>query len=112
MIMKNLILLLLIITSGSLFAQDKIYTITEQYSGANNTTLDKIIVTNPSGETETYDITHFLKDVVKHDSEFNKILNGVISKGYILLNPSPNAHGDMGAGMQTVFTRTWFLSEK
>jgi activator of 2-hydroxyglutaryl-CoA dehydratase len=110
--MKNLILSLLLLASGSLFAQNKVYTITEQYSGMNNTSLDKIIVTDPSGVTETHDITHFLKDVVKHDSEFNKILNGVISKGYVLLNPSPNAHGDMGAGMQSVFTRTWFLSEK
>ena len=109
--MKNLILSLLLLASGSLFAQNKVYTITEQYSGMKNTSLDKIIVTDPSGVSETHDITHFLKDVVKHDSEFNKILNAVTSKGYVLLNPSPNAHGDMGAGMQSVFTRTWFLSE-
>ena len=108
--MKNLILLLLLV-SGSLFAQNKVYTITEQYSGTKNTSLDKIIVTDPSGITETHNITHFLKDVVKYDSEFNKILNAVISKGYVLLNPSPNAHGDF-VNMQSVFTRTWFLSEK
>ncbi len=49
--------------------------------------------------------------VSRPDSEFNKILNAVISKGYVLLNPSPNAHGDF-VNMQSVFTRTWFLSEK
>ena len=109
--MKNLILTFLLFSSGFLFAQNKVYMITEQYSAAGNTSLDKIIVTDPNGVTQTYKITHFLKDVVKHDSEFSKILNDVTSKGYTLLNPSPNPHGDMGAGMQSVFTRTWFLSE-
>jgi hypothetical protein len=110
--MKIIFLSLFIITSSALFAQNKIYTITEQYSAMGNTTLDKIVVTDPNGVTETFNITHFLKDVVKHDSEFAIILNRVTSKGYILLNPSPNAHGDMGGGYTSLFTRTWFLSEK
>lgn len=92
------------------FSQSKIYTITEQYSGMGVTTLDKIIVTDPAGLTTTYDITHFLKDPVAHDSEFNKILNEIVAKGYELLNPAPNAHGDMIAG-KSVFTRTWFLKQ-
>tara|TARA_B110000483_G_C18019278_1_gene474346 strand:+ start:327 stop:473 length:147 start_codon:yes stop_codon:yes gene_type:complete len=29
--------------------------------GMNNTSLDKIIVTDPSGATKMYNITHFLK---------------------------------------------------
>ena len=110
--MKIIILSLFIIISSTLFAQNKIYIITEQYSAMGNTALDKIIVTNPNGETETFNITHFLKDVAKHDSEFSKILNSITSKGYILLNPSPNAHGDIGLGFSSLFTKTWFLSEK
>ncbi len=110
--MKTLFLSLLILTFSSVFSQNKIYTITEQFSAMGNTTLDKIIVTNPNGETETFNITHFLKDAAKHDSEFIKILNTVSSKGYVLLTHSPNAHGDMGLGYTSLFTRTWFLSEK
>ena len=109
--MKRLILIFLLFSSGFLLAQNKVYMITEQYSGMGNTSLDKIIVTDPNGVTQTYEITHFLKDVVKHDSEFSKILNDVTSKGYSISNSSPSAHGDMGTGMQSVFTRTWFLSE-
>ncbi len=95
--------------SISAYSQNKIYTITEQFSSANNT-LDKIIVTSPDGSTMTYDITHFMLDVAKHDSEFNKILNDVLSKGCELLSPAPNAHGDMSTkSMMSIFTRTWFL---
>lgn len=93
------------------FGQNKIYTITEQYSGAGKTNLDKIVVTDPEGNTTTHDITHFLKDVVAHDKEFNVILNNVTSKGYSLVDAAPNAHGDMGANMQSIFTRTWYLKE-
>jgi bisphosphoglycerate-independent phosphoglycerate mutase (AlkP superfamily) len=107
--MKTILLTTALFFSFGAFSQSKIYTITEQYS-ANAVTLDKIVVTNPDGVTTTYDITHFMKDVVAHDSEFNKILNEVISKGYELLNPSPNAHGDI-KGMSSVFTRTWFLKQ-
>jgi hypothetical protein len=93
------------------FSQGKIYIITEQYSGMNNTSLDKVIVTDPSGGTETYDITHFLIDVAKHDSELCKIFNNVTAKGFSLTDSSPNAHGDI-KGVKNLFTRTWFLIEK
>jgi hypothetical protein len=108
--MKTLLFTCTLLLSSGAFSQNKIYTITEQYSAAN-TTLDKIIVTTPDGTTTAFDITHFMLDVAKHDSEFNKILNNVLSTGCELLNPSPNAHGDMNmkAGM-SIFTRTWFLS--
>lgn len=108
--MKTTLFALFLFISLSGFAQSKIYTITEQYSGLGVTTLDKIIVTDPTGLTTTYDIIHFLKDAVAHDSEFNKILNEIIAKGYELLNPAPNAHGDMIGG-KSVFTRTWFLKQ-
>jgi hypothetical protein len=108
--MKTVFITFLLFLSVSGFSQGKVYTITEQYSGMGVTTLDKIIVTDPEGLTTTYDITHFLKDAVAHDSEFNKILNEIIAKGYELLNPAPNAHGDM-IGVKSVFTRTWFLKK-
>ena len=108
--MKKILITCALFITSSAFSQKKIYTLTEQYSAAN-TTVDKIIVTSPDGTTSAFDITHFMIDVVKHDSEFNKILNDVLSKGCELLNPSPNAQGDMNmkSGL-TLFTRTWFLS--
>jgi hypothetical protein len=75
------------------------------------TNLDRIIVTDPTGNTSTYDITHFLKDPVAHDSEFIKILNEVTARGYELIDTNPNAHGDMISG-KSVFTKTWFLKQK
>ena len=106
--MKKKVITLMLFLSASGFSQSKIYTITEQFSAIGNTTLDKIIVTDPTGLTTTYNITHFLKDAAAHDSEFNKILNEIVAKGYELLSPSTNAHGDI-IGVMNVFTRTWFL---
>ncbi|TSJ46575.1 hypothetical protein [Fluviicola chungangensis] len=108
--MKTLLAISLLFLSVNTFSQSKIYTITEQYSAMGNTSIDRIIVTDPSGLTTTYDITHFLKDVAKHDSEFNKILNEVILKGYELMDSAPNAHGDM-IDSKSIFTRTWFLKK-
>ena len=110
--MKTILITCLLLLSMNGFSQSKIYSITEQYSGINNTTLDKIIVTDPEGKSTTHDITHFLKDAAAHDSEFIKILNEVVAKGYDLLDSSPNAHGDMKDGMTSVFTRTWYLKQK
>lgn len=109
--MKTLSLLFALTVSSFLYSQNKVYLITEQFSGMNNTSLDKVVVTNPLGVSETYNITHFMKDIVKHDSEFIKILNSVTSKGYKILEASPIAQGDMTAG-QSIFTRTWILTEK
>lgn len=91
-----------------IFSQSSVYIITEQYSGMNNTKLDKVIVTSPDGETTNYDIPHFLEDVEAHDSEFAKIINSVTEKGYKPINGYPNAHGDM-MGTKNVFTRTWLF---
>jgi hypothetical protein len=110
-IMKNILMTFFLLITVFGFSQSKIYTITEQYSGMGVTTLDKIIVTDPTGLTKTYDIVHFLKDPIKHDSEFNKILNEIVSKGYELLNIGPSSHGDMISG-KSIFTRTWFLKQK
>ena len=108
--MKTTLIALFLSISACGFSQGKIYIITEQYSAMNNTSIDKIIVTDPSGETTTYNITHFLKDPAVHDREFNKIINEISAKGYQLLNASPNAHGDMIEGIN-IFTRTWFLKQ-
>ena len=109
--MKRIFLTLAIFVSLMCFAQGKVYIITEQFSGMNNTSLDKVIVTDPSGGTVTHDITHFMIDVAKHDSELSKIFNSVIAKGYIILESSPNAQGDMKDG-KNLFTKKWFLFEK
>lgn len=107
--MKILILSFFIVLSSSLFAQNKVYLITEQCTSGGNTSMDKVVVTAPDGSVEEYDITHFMSDVVAHDKEFNIILNGVISKGYELFTLS-GGHGDM-ANMKSIWTRTWYLTE-
>ena len=108
--MKTIILVGLLLSATFGFSQNKIYTITEQFTAGGNTSMDKIIVTDPEGNTTEYNITHFLDDVKAHDSEFNKILNDVIKKGYKLFVSSPPGHGDL-KNMKSVFTRTWFLEE-
>ena len=110
--MKTLLFTCSLFITISVFSQNKIYTITEQFSAAN-TTLDKIIVTSPDGTSTIFDITHFMKDVVAHDSEFIKIINDVLAKGCELLDPSPIALGDINTkgGMMSIFTKTWFLKK-
>lgn len=108
--MKTIILVGLLLSVNYGFGQNKICTITEQFTAGGNTSIDKVIVTGPEGNTTEHNITHFLDDVIAHDSEFNKILNGVINQGYKLFISSTPGHGDIKK-MKTVFFRTWFLVE-
>ena len=108
--MKTLILVCMLFVTAFCYGQNKIYMVTEQFSSAGNTAIDKVIVTDPEGKTTEYNITHFLKDVAAHDSEFNKILNDIIKKGYKMFYCAPPGHGDL-KNMKSIFTRTWFLEE-
>jgi hypothetical protein len=109
--MKFILTTLIVFIAQCTFGQNKFCTITEQFSAMGNTTLDKLIITDPSGKTTTQDITHFLKNISAHDFEFLKVLNDFVQQGYDITNPNPLAHGDMIGGV-SIFTRTWFLKKQ
>jgi hypothetical protein len=110
--MKNLFLaVVLILISGFMFAQSSVYLVTEQYSSGGKTDLDQVVVTDPSGNTTAYDIPHLMDDLEGHDKELSKIFNGIIEKGFVLMNSAAPAQGDVNSKMKSIFTRMWILQK-
>lgn len=94
-----------------MFAQSSVYLVTEQYSSGGKTDLDQVVVTDPSGNTTAYDIPHLMDDLEGHDKELSKIFNGIIEKGFVLMNSAAPAQGDVNSKMKSIFTRMWILQK-
>ena len=87
--MRNLLIITSLFVSLFSYSQSGMYIITEKYDGIMAPfypSLDSVYVTNPSGITTGYSITHFILNTGAHDSELNNILNPIINQGYILTN--------------------------
>jgi len=108
--MKNILFSTLFMMIGYYsFGQSGMYMVSEQFSASNNTTLDKVVVTDPTGNTTTTNITHFMTNLENHDSELNTIFNQITSQGYSLHIPLHQGFGDVNSTGQSTFTRTWIF---
>ena len=93
------------------FSQNNMYILTERFSSNNNTTLDEVIVTDPSGTTTTHTIPHFIADPTGHDSQLATIINGITSQGYELVEMGALVHSDIYNTSQNISYRTLFFRE-
>ena len=86
--MKNFLILCSLIISFNSFSQSGMYIVTEKYNGVilNSPSFDSLFVTNPQGIISNYTLPHLFLNPGQHDSQFNVILNGIISQGYNVLD--------------------------
>ena len=105
MIKKILFSTLFMMIGYCSFGQSGMYMVTEQFSQLTQT-LDKVVVTDPSGNTTTTNIEHFITNLENHDSQLNAIFNQISSQGYVL-TPLVQGHGYNNSSNVSIFTRTW-----
>ena len=109
--MKNILFSTLFMMIGYYsFGQSGMYMVSEQFSASNNTTLDKVVVTDPTGNTTTTNITHFMTNLENHDSELNTIFNQITSQGYSLHIPLHQGFGDFNFRLLHCRQLTYFYN--
>lgn len=94
-----------------------IYMLTEKYVNINNggsfsPSWDSVYVTNPTGAVVAYSIANNSFDVRGHNSQFNVIINGIISNGYRIIEMSEwtSSYFIYSGGVnEYVYVRTIFL---
>jgi hypothetical protein len=82
--MKKILTIISLVFAVNSFAQNNVYIVTEKYDGQIGflPSFDSVFVTSPQGITTSYSIPNYISNTAAHNSQFNTILNGIISQGY------------------------------
>jgi len=82
--MKKIFTIISLVFAVNSFAQNNVYIVTEKYDGQIGflPSFDSVFVTSPQGITTYYSIPNYIGNTAAHNSQFNTILNGIISQGY------------------------------
>jgi hypothetical protein len=86
--MKNFLLIFCLIVSFNSYSQTGMYIVTEKWDNMIGSlpTFDSVYITNPSGNTTGYSITHLMLNTFQHDNDFHALINPIINQGYRLFN--------------------------
>ena len=114
--MKNLFLFISLIVSGASYAQNNVYIITEKFDGLIGfaPSYDSVFVTNPQGVTTKYNIPNYIGNTAGHDSEFNQILNGILSQGYKIIETHTEGtavNNQLLSGNYIFILKTFYLGQ-
>lgn len=98
------------------FAQNNVYTITEKFDGIIGfvPSYDSVFVTNPQGVTTKYNIPNYIGNTAAHDSQFNQILNGILSQGYKIIETHSEGtavNNQLLSGNYIFVLKTYYLGQ-